>query len=99
MLNLRQVRKAQPNRHAGCREIFLKVSRTIFGKVGSSKVPKLPLEDSPDHKWHRMTVSLYLGQPLWLLTADLSRGGFISLESARRGPESDASGEHRSMEG
>lgn len=58
---LRQVRKAQSNRHAGHRAAFLKVSSTFFGKVRSSTVRKLPLEPSADHKWHRITPSLALG--------------------------------------
>jgi len=62
MLHLRQVRKVKPNRHTGYREDFLQVSHTIFGKVHSSKAPKLPLETSSDRKWHRMTPSLVLGQ-------------------------------------
>src|SRR6266446_2726749 len=61
MLHFRQVRKVKPNRHRGYREDFLQVSHTIFGKVHSSKAPKLPLETSSDRKWHRMTPSLVLG--------------------------------------
>jgi len=58
MKHVRQVRKAKPNRHTGYREVFVQVLHTIFGRVHSSKAPKLPLETSSDRKWHRMTPGL-----------------------------------------